>query len=144
MIIKLGKTYWKQFGSVPDGCEPFGVIMAVDGEPGILVQMPDGEYRQVNNGHYRNVARQSVLTMPNGEYVPIVIRALILDQGAVASALYEAMKAARAAYKGRKAKDGATDMKACTVYLDKESQQQLMLLGGGNLSLGIRMAAKKT
>lgn len=42
---------------------------------------------------------------------------------------------------GRKAKDGAAGLTRFSVTLDRTSADKLRLLGGGNLSAGIRLAA---
>lgn len=44
---------------------------------------------------------------------------------------------------GRPTADGAINMTRRTVMLDSETYERLLTLGGGNISLGIRMAVRR-
>ena len=49
----------------------------------------------------------------------------------------------RAPGAGVKAKDGVTEVKRCNVMIDPEGLELLEKIGGDNLSLGVREAARR-
>lgn len=124
LAVDLGgawRIYWGS-GPLPAGAQALGTIRRDIGDTGALLRMPAGNYAQGNAGALRT-----------------------LDGRKVAAAI-EAAEPRRGGARqggGVKPADGAQGVLRKNVTLDQASIDALRKLGGGDLSLGIRLAAAK-
>ena len=120
--VDIGGNWRLYTNPAPGGCAMLGVITRGDTETGALVRTEAGIYSMVNARVFKALGQRKAQA---------------------------AIDAARAGThggpgrnQGRRAADGATGLVRRNVMLDDESANRLREHGDGDLSLGIRRAAK--
>ena len=124
LAVDLGgawRIYWGN-GPVPSGAQALGTVTRDVGDTGALLRMPGGNYAQGNAG---------------------VVRTLDSRKAAAAIEAAEPRRGGARQGGGVKPADGAQGVIRKNVTLDQASIDALRTLGGGDLSLGIRLAAAK-
>ena len=121
LTVTLGDVWRKYSNTIPAGSRALGIV-ARDGDQsdvGVLILTGAGIYSQCNAGALRS-----------------------LPQSKVAAALSEARTGSGGAGRGQgaRAADGVSNVTRYNVTLDAQSEATARQLGGGDRSLGIRLA----
>jgi len=122
LTVDLGGSWRLYTNTIPANSRAIGTITRDECDTGALVLIEaTGRYVQINAGVLRS-----------------------LDQRKVVAALSEVRTGQGGPGRGQgiKAADGATGLKRTNITIDQASADSLRAFGGGDLSLGIRRAAK--
>jgi len=112
---------WRIYtATLPQGAVPLGIVTRASGNGALVRIEATGIYVQVNAGAIRS-----------------------LPQGKIRTALGLSKHGGAGRGQGRRADDGATELQRKQVKLDQQTIDAMTDIGDGNLSLGIREAARR-